>query len=46
MGIGKKIAIGCGVLVLAFGLFIGGLIGFVWWATAGPEVHRSPVTAG
>ena len=37
MGIGKKIAIGCGVLLLAFGLFIGGLIGFVWWATAGPE---------
>jgi len=37
MGIGKKIAIGCGVLVLAFGVFVGAIIGFVWWATAGPE---------
>ena len=37
MGLGKKIAIGCGVLILAFVLFIGGLLGVVWWATAGPE---------
>ena len=37
MGTGKKIAIGCGVVVLAFCLFVGGVIGFVWWATAGPE---------
>jgi hypothetical protein len=37
MGAGKKIAIGCGVLVLAFAVFIGAIIGFVWWATAGPE---------
>ena len=37
MGVGKKIAIGCGVLVLAVCLFIGGLIGFVWWMTSGPE---------
>lgn len=36
-GLGKKIAIGCGVLLLAFALFIGALIGFVWFATAGPE---------
>lgn len=37
MGVGKKIAIGCGAVILAFGLFIGGLLGFVWWATSGPE---------
>lgn len=37
MGIGKKIAIGCGVIVLALAIFIGALLGFVWWATAGPE---------
>ena len=37
MSTAKKIGIGCGALVLAFVLFIGGLLGFVWWATAGPE---------
>lgn len=37
MSTAKKIGIGCGVLVLAFVLFIGGLLGVVWWATAGPE---------
>lgn len=37
MGVGKKIAIGCGVTVLAFAVLIGALIGFVWMATAGPE---------
>ena len=37
MGVGKNIAIGCGVLMLAFVVFIGAILGFVWMATAGPE---------
>ena len=37
MGVGKKIAIGCGVLVLGFAVLIGAIVGFVWMATAGPE---------
>jgi hypothetical protein len=37
MGTGKKIAIGCGVLLLAFVVFVGAVLGFVWMATAGPE---------
>lgn len=37
IGVGKKIAIGCGVTLLAFVVVIGALIGFVWMATAGPE---------
>lgn len=37
MGIGKKVAIGCGVLVLGLAIFVGAILGFVWMATAGPE---------
>ena len=37
MAMGKKIAIGCGVALLAFAVFIGAIVGFVWMATAGPE---------
>ena len=37
MGAGKKIAIGCGVLLLAIAVFVGALIGVVWWMTAAPE---------
>lgn len=37
MAIGKKLAIGCGVIALALVVFVAAIIGFVWMATAGPE---------
>ena len=37
MSTARKIGIGCGVVVLGFVLLIGGLLAFVWMATAGPE---------